>query len=150
MEQAVAALLTSFIVASAIFVALGWYYIRRGKRQTHQRLMAIASIFATIFFILYLTKTYVIGSTQFGGPDDVKIAYLIFLVFHIVLSTVGGALGLITLWQAYKRQYEKHKKIGPWASVVWFATAITGVMVYLLLYVIYPPGEPTSLFEYWS
>ncbi|RQN16532.1 DUF420 domain-containing protein, partial [Paraburkholderia tropica] len=40
-----------------------------------------------------------------------------------------------------------HRKIGPWALIIWFFTAITGVAVYVLLYVLYPGGETTSLLK---
>ncbi|MDK7951380.1 DUF420 domain-containing protein, partial [Staphylococcus lugdunensis] len=40
-----------------------------------------------------------------------------------------------------------HRKIGPIASIIWFFTAITGVAVYLLLYILYPGGETTSLIK---
>ncbi|HCX9863375.1 TPA: DUF420 domain-containing protein, partial [Staphylococcus aureus] len=43
--------------------------------------------------------------------------------------------------------YNVHRKFGPFASVIWFCTAITGVAVYLLLYVLYPGGETTSLIK---
>ncbi|UFJ42339.1 DUF420 domain-containing protein [Brevibacillus humidisoli] len=143
--QLIALLLTSFIVTSAVLTAVGWYFIRRRKIEQHQKLMVAASLFATVFFILYVSKTFIVGSTQFGGPADVKIAYLIFLVFHIILATAAGAMGIITLVYAYKKQFQKHKRIGPWASVIWFCSAATGVMVYLLLYVIYPSGETKSV-----
>ncbi|MBO8162676.1 MAG: DUF420 domain-containing protein [Brevibacillus sp.] len=147
MPQLIAFLLTSFIVISAILTAIGWYQIRRRKMEQHQKLMVAASVFATVFFVLYVAKTFLIGSTQFGGPDDVKLAYLIFLFFHVVLATVAGAMGIITLVYAYKKQFQKHKRIGPWASAIWFCSAVTGVMVYLLLYVIYPSGETKSVTE---
>ncbi|MBW9235389.1 DUF420 domain-containing protein, partial [Leptospira santarosai] len=42
---------------------------------------------------------------------------------------------------------QRHRKLGPITSVIWFFTAITGVMVYLLLYIIYQGGETTSVFK---
>ncbi|MBH4888558.1 DUF420 domain-containing protein, partial [Staphylococcus aureus] len=48
---------------------------------------------------------------------------------------------------AFKDKYNVHRKFGPFASVIWFCTAITGVAVYLLLYVLYPGGETTSLIK---
>jgi putative membrane protein len=107
--------------------------------------MTTAAIFAIIFFIIYASRTIFIGNTQFGGPDDIKIFYTIFLIFHIVLATVGAIFGLVTLYYGFKNKLEKHRKIGPVTSVIWFFTGITGVAVYLLLYVFYKGGETTSV-----
>ncbi len=46
-----------------------------------------------------------------------------------------------------KNNLVKHRKIGPVTSVIWFFTAITGVAVYLLLYIFYKGGETTSVFK---
>lgn len=136
---------TSFIVLSAIFVAIGWYYIKAGKRAAHKNMMVIGSVFAALFFITYVSRTAFVGNTMFGGPENIKIIYQTFLIFHIVLATVGGVMGIITLYRAYKQQFAKHRKIGPWTAGIWIATAVTGVTVYTLLYVIFPGGTTESV-----
>jgi len=138
---------TFFIVLSGILVAIGWVQIAKGKYEAHKKVMISASISALLFFIIYLSRTIFIGNTSFGGPDNIKVYYTIFLVFHIFLATTGAVLGVVTLVLAFKRRIETHRKIGPVTSIIWFFTAITGVMVYLLLYVIYEGGETTSLIK---
>lgn len=138
---------TTFIVISAILVAIGWYYIKRKKIETHKKLMLTAAVFAVLFLLIYLTRTVFFGNTSFGGPDNLKPFYHTFLIFHIVLATVGGVLGLRTIYLGVKDQLEKHRKLGPVTSIIWFFTAITGVTVYVLLYVLYPGGETTSMIK---
>lgn len=138
---------TFFIVLSAILVAIGWIFIAKKKYKAHRISMILASISALSFFILYMSRTLFLGNTAFGGPDDIKIYYTIFLIFHIFLATTGGIFGIISLTLAFKRKITKHRKIGPYTSVIWFFTAITGVAVYLLLYVLYAGGHSTSLFK---
>lgn len=138
---------TFFIVLSAILVAIGWYLISKRKIEAHQKVMWAAGAAALTFFIIYMSRTIFVGNTAFGGPEEYKIFYTIFLIFHITLATTGGVMGLITIYWGYKEQLAKHRKIGPITSVVWFCTAITGVMVYLLLYVFYEGGETTSVFK---
>ncbi|MFY0544333.1 DUF420 domain-containing protein [Brevibacillus sp. H7] len=138
---------TSFIAMSGILVAFGWYYISQRKVETHMRVMKWAAVFATVFFLTYLSRTLFVGNTLFGGPDNVRVFYQIFLLFHIVLATVGGVMGLVTLYYGYKKQFAKHKRIGPWTSIVWFGSAITGVTVYTLLYVIYPGGSTAPVLD---
>ena len=138
---------TFFIVLSAILVAIGWIFISKKNYKAHRISMILASISALSFFILYMSRTLFLGNTAFGGPDDIKIYYTIFLIFHIFLATTGGIFGIISLTLAFKRKITKHRKIGPYTSVIWFFTAITGVAVYLLLYVLYDGGHSTSLFK---
>jgi putative membrane protein len=138
---------TSCIVISAILVAVGWYFIRKGNRPAHQRVMVVASVFAVLFFAIYLSRTIFVGNTSFGGPEHLRAIYLVFLLFHIVLATAAAVLGLTVLALAYKGSFFKHKKLGRVTAVIWFITAITGVTVYYLLYVKYPGGETTGLIE---
>lgn len=138
---------TSFIVISAILVACGWVQIAKRNIAKHQKLMTWAAVFASLFFIVYMSRTIFVGNTEFGGPHNVKVFYLIFLLCHIVLATVGGVMGIVTLVWGYKKQLAKHRKIGPVTSVVWFITAITGATVYILLYWIYPGGEMKPLLD---
>ncbi|MCD5322555.1 MULTISPECIES: DUF420 domain-containing protein [Pontibacillus] len=138
---------TSFIVISAIFIAIGWVLIAKGKVVAHKQVMIAGAVSALIFFIIYLSRTIFVGNTSFGGPDDIKIYYTLFLIFHIILATTGGVFGIVTLVLAFKRNISKHRKIGPITSVIWFFTAVTGVAVYLLLYVFYKGGETTSMFK---
>ncbi|WP_027408259.1 DUF420 domain-containing protein [Anoxybacteroides tepidamans] len=138
---------TSCIVISAALVAYGWSLIRKRKIEAHKKVMLWAAAFALAFFLVYLSRTVFIGNTSFGGPDDVKIYYTIFLVFHIFLATVGAIFGIVTLLTGLKNNLVKHKKLGPITSVIWFFTAVTGVAVYSLLYVFYHGGETTSMIK---
>lgn len=135
---------TFLIILSAVFVAIGWNLIRKRKIEAHKKMMIAAAISAVLFLIIYLSRTILVGNTAFGGPDSLKIYYTVFLVFHINLATFGAVLGVITLRAGLKNNLVKHRKLGPIASVIWFFTAITGVAVYLLLYILYPGGETTS------
>lgn len=138
---------TIFIVLSAVLVAIGWALIKQRKIEAHKKTMIAAAISALLFFIIYASRTIFSGNTAFGGPEEYKIYYTIFLVFHICLATTGAVFGIVTLLTGYKNNLKIHRKIGPITSVIWFFTAITGVAVYSLLYVIYKGGETTSVIK---
>ncbi|MFF3100663.1 DUF420 domain-containing protein [Viridibacillus arvi] len=138
---------TTFIALSAILVAIGWALIKQRKIEAHKKTMIAAAISAILFFIIYVSRTVFIGNTAFGGPDNLKIYYTIFLVFHICLATTGAVFGIVTLLAGFKNNLVRHRKIGPITSVIWFFTAITGVAVYILLYVLYKGGETTSVIK---
>ncbi|MER1984637.1 MAG: DUF420 domain-containing protein [Solibacillus sp.] len=138
---------TAFIVISAVLVAIGWGLIYKRKVEAHKKVMFAAGVSALIFFIIYASRTVFIGNTAFGGPDELKGYYTFFLIFHITLATSGAVFGLTSLFSGFKNNMKLHRRIGPITSIIWFFVAITGVMVYMLLYVIYEGGETTSVFK---
>ncbi|WP_339288930.1 DUF420 domain-containing protein [Ureibacillus sp. FSL K6-0786] len=138
---------TAFIVISAILVAIGWGLIIKGKKEAHKKVMLAAGVSALTFFIIYASRTIFIGNTSFGGPEELKIYYTFFLFFHILLATVGAVFGIVSIVTGLREKYRTHNRLGPITSIIWFFTAITGVIVYLLLYVIYEGGETTSVIK---
>ena len=131
---------TFFILLSGILVAIGWVLIAKKNIAAHMKVMTAAGIAAILFFIIYVSRTLFDGNTAFGGPDNLKIYYTVFLVCHIILATVGAVLGIINLYTGYKKNFALHRKLGPITSIIWFITAITGALVYVLLYILYPGG----------
>lgn len=138
---------TLFIVISAILVGFGWYHIVRGNEQTHKKLMLAGAGFALAFFVIYMSRTVFAGNTEFNGPESLKVFYQIFLVFHITLATVSAVFGITTLVLAFKNSFAKHRKIGRWTAVLWLLTAPTGVIVYTLLYILYPGGTTKPVID---
>ncbi|MCT6923982.1 MULTISPECIES: DUF420 domain-containing protein [Bacillales] len=138
---------TTFIVISAVLVAIGWYLIYKRKIEAHKKVMLAAGVAALIFFIIYASRTIFVGNTAFGGPDEVKGYYTFFLIFHIILATVGAVFGIVSILSGLKTNLKLHRRIGPITSLIWFFVAITGVAVYMLLYVIYKGGETTSVIK---
>ncbi|MFP4977033.1 DUF420 domain-containing protein [Paenibacillus sp. CN-4] len=138
---------TSFIVISAVLVAVGWRQIIKGKRDAHKKTMIYAAVAALLFFIVYVSRTLFVGNTSWGGPESLQPLYQVFLIFHIVLATVAAVFGLTTLTLGFQAKYAKHRKWGRITAVMWFVTAVTGVVVYVLLYVFYPGGHTKPVWE---
>lgn len=138
---------TSFILLSAILMAVGVYQIKKGNVQAHEKIMTMAAWSALAFFVLYISKTIFLGNTQFGGPESLVNFYVTFLISHITLATTGGVLGGIQVFTGKKNKLRTHKKMGMTAAIVWFLTAITGIIVYITLYILYPGGETTGLWD---
>jgi putative membrane protein len=136
-----------FMIVSAVLIATGWVYIRRGQRETHRKLMLTGAAFATAFFISYVLRTLFVGDTTFGGPHKYTLAYMIFLQAHATLATVAAIIGIITIRRALLERFQQHRRIAPWTASIWLIAAASGLMVFLLLYVVYAPGETTNLFR---
>jgi putative membrane protein len=140
---------TIFIATSGILVAIGWYQILKGRRELHQKFMVSGAIFALVFFLIYVSRTIFIGNTAFSesAPVAIRDAYYVFLLCHIIFATTSGIFGIITLLFAYKKKFAKHKKIGRYTAVMWLITSPSGVMVYLLLYIMYPGGSTKPVID---
>jgi len=109
--------------------------------------MITGAIFALAFFLIYASRTVLVGNTSFGGPEQLKLAYHLFLFFHIVLAMLAAVFGLVTLTLGFRRSFSRHRKIGRWTAVIWLLTAPTGVVVYVLLYVLYPGGTTKPMID---
>lgn len=137
----------AFMLASGICLATGWYFIRRRRIEVHRALMLSASWLGGAFFVSYVLRTFLIGDTTFGGPAALKLPYLIFLQIHATLATVAGVLGIITLRRALRGQFARHRRIAPWTATLWLVAVVSGFIVFLMLYVVFPPGPTTNLFR---
>lgn len=128
-------------------MAIGWRLIRQGKRDAHRKMMLASATCALMFFILYVSRTVIYGSMPFGGPDSLRVYYLIFLFIHIVLATVSAVLGVVTITLGARGIFERHRWFGRTTAVIWFITAVTAVITYTLLYVLYPAEQTTTLWD---
>lgn len=149
MSSILPAISTVFIVISATLVGFGWYFIIKGQQERHQRFMLAGAVFAILFFLIYASRTVFVGNTAFAAdaPEWVRDFYYVFLLFHIVLAAVSAVFGIVTLLLAFRRRFEKHRKLGRWTAVLWLCTAPTGVAVYVLLYLLYPGGATKPVID---
>ncbi|QAY68051.1 DUF420 domain-containing protein [Paenibacillus protaetiae] len=138
---------TAFIVISGILVAIGWRLAMKRQFATHERVMVGGAVTALLFFIVYISRTALVGNTSWGGPDWLKPYYMVFLLFHIVLATVAAVFGITTLLLAYNKRFAKHRRWGRITASIWLPTAFTGVVVYVLLYLMYPGGHTAPVYR---
>ncbi len=129
---------------SAILLTMGFIFIRQKKITAHRNCMISAFCVSVIFLICYLTyHTYLgvvlhKGPTRFLNPAWFRPIYLAILLTHTVLAIVIVPMILITLFRALRERFDKHKKIARWTLPLWMYVSVTGVVVYLLLYQIFP------------
>jgi putative membrane protein len=123
---------------SAIFLLVGLFFILRKNVAAHRFCMLSAFVSSIIFLICYLTYHYHAGATRFLEPAWFRPIYLGLLLTHTVLAVVIVPLILITLTRAFKLRFEQHKKIARWTWPLWMYVSVTGVIIYFLLYRIFP------------
>lgn len=123
---------------SALLVFAGYLQIRKKNIETHRRLMLSACIVSALFLVSYLTYHALAGSTRFTGTGTIRTVYFTILLTHTVLAVAVLPLVLVTVWRGLRRYDEKHRRIARWTLPVWLYVSVTGVLVYLMLYVWYP------------
>ena len=106
--------------------------------------MLAASSISGLFLVSYLThhalRTYYfgLGPTRFTGEGLIRPIYFTILTSHTILAAVIAPFVIVTLRQGLKGRYDSHKNIARLVFPVWVYVSMTGVVVYLLLYQIYP------------
>ena len=129
---------------SGLFLLVGFYFIRTKQIAKHRACMLTAACVSAVFLACYLThhalRSYYfgVGPTRFTGEGLIRPVYFTILTSHTILAAVVTPFVLLTLWRGLKGQYDKHRKIARLVFPVWLYVSITGVIVYLLLYQLYP------------
>ena len=123
---------------STIFLTCGYVFIRRQRQVAHRNCMIGAVISSALFLTCYLIYHYNAGRTVFRDPAWFRPIYLTILLTHTILAVVIVPMVLTTLYRAARRQFDRHKKIARWTWPIWMYVSITGVIIYFLLYHIFP------------
>jgi len=125
---------------ATVLLILGYFLIKQGEEKAHIYTMLIAFGVSVVFLVCYLIHHYQVGSVKFTGPQPIRTLYFVILVSHVILAAAVPVLVLLTIYRGYKDQREKHKKIAKWTFPIWLYVSITGVIIYLMVYQLYPPG----------
>lgn len=123
---------------STVLIVLGFFYIRRKKIAAHRACMIGATVVSAIFLVSYLVYHYSVGHTRFPETGIVKTVYLTILFSHIALAIAVPVLVAVTIYRALRRDFERHRKIARWTLPIWLYVSVTGVVVYFMLYHLYP------------
>lgn len=119
---------------SAVLLAAGYTFIRRGQRRAHIRCMIAAVITSALFLTSYVIYHAHIGSRPYPGQGGLRPIYYTILATHVVLAVVIVPLVIMTLARAVRGRFALHKKIARLTLPLWFYVSITGVIVYVMLY----------------
>ncbi|HWF18533.1 MAG TPA: DUF420 domain-containing protein [Verrucomicrobiae bacterium] len=132
---------------SAVFLGFGYFFIRNKNVKAHRNCMISAFVTSTLFLACYLTYHYYMArvlhhpTTRFTDPAWFRPIYLTILITHTTLAVVIVPLILITLSRALRERFDRHKVIARWTWPLWMYVSVTGVVIYFLLYQIYPQHQ---------
>jgi putative membrane protein len=119
---------------SAVLLVCGFCFIRRKNIPAHRACMLSAGATSVLFLICYSVYHYFHGVTRFPARGFVRDFYLTLLGSHTILAVVIVPLVLLTLYRAWRRQFNRHRRVARWTLPLWLYVSLTGVAVYWMLY----------------
>lgn len=123
---------------SAVLLGAGFAAIRRRNIALHRRLMLSAVAASGVFLASYLYYHAHAGVTRFAGTGAARPVYFGILSTHTTLAALIVPLVGLTLSRALRGRYAVHRRIARWTLPLWLYVSVTGVVVYAMLYHLYP------------
>lgn len=128
---------------ASLLLVLGLVLIKQRRERAHRNVMLATFAVSAVFLVCYLTYHFQVPSKKF--PVDPEIApvaaryfYYALLASHVILAMAVPFLAIAAIVQGLKDNRAAHRRIVRYAWPIWFYVSVTGVMVYLMLYQIYP------------
>jgi uncharacterized membrane protein YozB (DUF420 family) len=126
---------------SGVLLVTGYLLIRRRHIKAHRNCLLAALAASALFLVSYLTYHYYHGATRFAGTGFARPLYFIILITHTVLAVVIVPFVSVTLYRAGRGDFQRHRRIARWTFPMWLYVSVTGVIVYLFLYQLYPSRQ---------
>ncbi len=130
-----------FNASSGVCLVLGLRARRREDYKRHGFLMTAALVLSAAFLVgyVYFHNFAGVEDRKYTGPDGLRIPYLVMLASHIILAAVNLPLILYAFWLGRRNERARHERVTRFAWPIWMYVSVTGVMIYLVLYV-WAPG----------
>ena len=123
-----------------VLLLCGFYFIRHGQVTNHARCMISAFCVSILFLGSYLTYRFLGAEKKFGGMGWIRPVYFVILITHVSLAATVPFLASYTLYQAARGRLARHRRIARVTLPIWVYVSVTGVLVYLLLFVLCGPA----------
>lgn len=121
-----------------VLLLLGWIAIRLRFVTLHKLLMLLALCVSMVFLASYLFYHFAVmhmEPTRFQGEGPARYAYFAILLSHTLLAVAVAPLAIYITVQGLRGSLDKHMRVARWTLPLWLYVSVTGVIVYLMLYV---------------
>lgn len=136
---------------AAILLVVGFLLIKAKRETAHKRTMLAAFGVSVVFLVSYLSYHYLLRKYEgvpgraFLGPEPIRTIYYVMLISHVLLAMTVPVLAGLTIYYGYKDQREKHVRWAWRAFPIWLYVSVTGVVIYVMLYHVYPASLPNPI-----
>ncbi|OGX27874.1 MAG: hypothetical protein A2787_04165 [Omnitrophica WOR_2 bacterium RIFCSPHIGHO2_01_FULL_48_9] len=121
---------------AAIFLFLGWRAIRAKDQRLHKKYMVAALTASALFLCSYVTYHVLVqGVTKYQHEGILRVIYFFILLTHTPLAMIILPFSILAVRHAVKKNFVKHTRITRWLLPVWMYVSVTGVLIYLMLYI---------------
>lgn len=134
---------------AAVLLVVGFVLIKQGREIAHRNVMLAAFGTSVLFLICYLT--YHVHMKLTTGEAGLKFSpsygqtirsiYLAILATHVVLAALVPFMALYTIYLGLADYRTAHNRWAWRTFPIWLYVSITGVVIYVMLYHLYPPPE---------
>ena len=121
---------------AGMLLVSAYIMIRKGNIARHRALMLAAFSTSVLFLVSYVIYHVNIGSRAFTGTGVIRVVYFVILITHIVLAIAVVPMAIVTLRRGLRRDDLRHKAIARWTFPIWLYVSVTGVVVYVMLYML--------------
>ncbi|MCB9771812.1 MAG: DUF420 domain-containing protein [Candidatus Omnitrophica bacterium] len=128
----------SLNLLAGILLFCGWIAIKRGNKTVHQRFMVAALLSSTLFLICYVTYHSMLHGvvTKYPGLGIKRFFYFTVLLTHTPLAMLIIPFIIMAVRYALRGEFVKHTRITRWLLPVWMYVSVTGVIIYVMLYIV--------------
>jgi protein SCO1 len=126
----------------AMLLIVGYVAIRAKRETLHKACMLSALIVSAVFLTSYLYFHFEVldgQPTRFQGQGTVRAVYFAILLTHTALAALVAPLALYVAYQGLRDHRPRHVKVARCTLPIWLYVSVTGVVVYVMLYHLYPP-----------
>ena len=124
---------------ATILMSTGYYFIRNKNQAAHRACMIGTLVISGLFLISYSYYHLKIGNIPFAGQGIIRPVYFTILATHVLLAAITVPLVITTVAFILKGKRENHRRLARWTLPIWLYVSITGVIIYLMAFHIYPP-----------
>jgi uncharacterized membrane protein YozB (DUF420 family) len=146
---------------ATVLLMVGLLLVKRGHIEAHKRTMLSAFAVSAAFLCCYLWYHWSVKHVEFTHEGTVKYVYYTILASHVVLAMTVPFLAVRQIYLGYRglgccggqlteselptvtAEYRaKHVRMARWFFPIWLYVSVTGIVIYVMLYHLWPPvGE---------
>ena len=136
----------SLNAASGVLLLIGYVMIKAKRYRAHAYFVIAALVMSAAFLACYLTYHALKGGVVTRFPESPwRTPYLAVLISHTILAVVILPMVAMSVWRAYRRRWDKHRRIAAPTFWLWLYVSVTGVVVYWMLYHLAPRLAPPAV-----
>jgi uncharacterized membrane protein YozB (DUF420 family) len=150
----------SLNATATVLLLVGFWLIKRRHVEAHKRTMMAAFTVSVAFLCCYLWYHYRVKHVEFTYPGAVRYVYYGVLATHVPLAMLVPPLAICQIYLGFRAlgccsgpgqeadqstlaaaYRQKHIRLARWTFPIWLYVSVTGVIVYVMLYHLWPPSE---------